>query len=170
MPGSKIGVGRLFPMGVLSWAKRSVNSLQSCLNGREKGKEREERRERGRNAMVILNPCLTRFSETTKAEGRNKFKPKLIPEHRMEHCHPSFRISIEHGILQLGLWSTGIGCPERWLMPHPCRQPRSGWMGSEHWWSCRCPCSAQGVGQMAFKGPFQLKSFYDSPTSAWGLS
>jgi len=31
MPGSKMGLGLVFPSGVLSWVRRSVNSLQICL-------------------------------------------------------------------------------------------------------------------------------------------
>jgi len=34
--------------------------------------------------------------------------------------------------LQYGQCGTGTGCPERWWVLHLCRQPRSGWMGSEH--------------------------------------
>ena len=35
--------------------------------------------------------------------------------------------------------------------------------GSEQTWSSwRCPCSAVGLGYMAFRGPFQPKLFYDS--------
>ena len=52
--------------------------------------------------------------------------------------------------------------PREEVVPHPCRQPRSGWMGSEHWWSCGCPSSVQGVGRLAFQGPFQLNPFYGS--------
>jgi len=49
------------------------------------------------------------------------------------------------------------------VMPHPCRQPRSGWRGSEHlvelWVSL---LSAGESGQMTSKGPFRLKRFYDA--------
>ena len=57
----------------------------------------------------------------------------------------------------------GTGCAVRWWMPHPCRHPRSGWMGL---WApdgavgvsaCR-----RGLDQMAFKSLFQLQRFYDS--------
>jgi len=48
-------------------------------------------------------------------------------------------------------------------LPHPCGQPRSGWRGSEHlvelWASLLI---AGGLDQVAFKGPFQLKRFYNS--------
>jgi len=48
-------------------------------------------------------------------------------------------------------------------VPHPCRQPRSGWRGSEHlmelWVSL---FSAGGLEQIVFSGSFQLKRFYDS--------
>jgi len=53
--------------------------------------------------------------------------------------------------------------PREVVVPHPCRQPRSGWMGSEHlmelWVSL---FSAGGLDNMALKSPFQLKLFYDS--------
>ena len=48
----------------------------------------------------------------------------------------------------------------RLLCRYPCRQPQSGWMGFEHlielWVSLFI---AEGLKQMAFKGPFQLKQF-----------
>jgi len=56
------------------------------------------------------------------------------------------------------------------VVPHPCRHPRSGWMGSEHWWSCGCPCSVQELDQMAFKGPFQLQQVNGSMTWPWVLA
>jgi len=34
-------------------------------------------------------------------------------------------------------------------------------MGSQHWWSCVCPCALQEVELMAFKGLFPLKQFYE---------
>ena len=42
-----------------------------------------------------------------------------------------------------------------------------GWAGwaLSTWWSCGCPCSLQGV--RPFKGPFQLKGFYDSMMILW---
>lgn len=83
MPGSKIGVGRLFPMGVLSWAKRSVNSLQSCLYRKEKDKE--EKREK---VVVRLIP---HFTKTTKVERRSRFRQKLMPRPRIGNfCHLPF--------------------------------------------------------------------------------
>ena len=48
--------------------------------------------------------------------------------------------------------------PRELWVPHPCRQPRSGWMGSEHlmelWVSL---FTAGGLDQLAFKVPFQLQ-------------
>lgn len=88
MPGSKIGVGRLFPMGVLSWARRSVNSLQSCLQGREKGKEKERR---------VGVRLVQQFSVTTKGQVQAKVIPNmgwdfsgtiLSPSHG-EPAHPA---------------------------------------------------------------------------------
>jgi len=53
--------------------------------------------------------------------------------------------------------------PERWWVPHPCRHSRSGWMGSEHLMELWVSVFTVGdLDQMAFKGPFQLKSFFDS--------
>jgi len=53
-------------------------------------------------------------------------------------------------------WGAGTGCPEA-VVPHPCRQPRSGWMGLwtliELWVSL---FMGGGLDQMAFTGPFQL--------------
>lgn len=53
--------------------------------------------------------------------------------------------------LQRGWWNTGMGCPERWWIPHPRKHPRSGWFGHYKTWSSwRCP----------FRGPFQPKLFH----------
>ena len=48
-------------------------------------------------------------------------------------------------------------------MLHPWRQPGSGWRGSEHLIELRVSLfAAGGLDQMAFKGPFQLRRFYNS--------
>ena len=48
-------------------------------------------------------------------------------------------------------------------VPHPCRQPRSGWRGSEHLMELWVSLFVAGeLDQMAFKGPFQVKRLYDS--------
>ena len=48
------------------------------------------------------------------------------------------------------------------VVPHPCRQPRSGWRSSEQlmelWVSL---LSAGQWEQMALRGPLQLKWFYE---------
>jgi len=70
-----------------------------------------------------------------------------------------FRLDMRKKILQLGLWGTGTGCPERWWMPHPWRHLRSGWRGFEHP-DCAVgvPVCCRGVGlwEMAYKGLFHL--------------
>jgi len=50
--------------------------------------------------------------------------------------------------------------PRGAVVPHPCRQPRSGWRGSEHPVGVLNHCREWD--QMAFKGPFQLKPFCES--------
>ena len=51
----------------------------------------------------------------------------------------------------------GGGCPHLW------KPPKSGWRGSEHLMELQASLFiAEELDQMAFKGPFQLRQFYNS--------
>ena len=40
-----------------------------------------------------------------------------------------FRLDVRKKFFMLKVVSPGTGCPERWEMPHPWKQSRSGWTG-----------------------------------------
>lgn len=65
-------------------------------------------------------------------------------------------------IITIGVVKHWHSSPEGWV-PHSCRCPQLSalQMGSQHWWSCVCPCALQEVELMAFKGLFPLKQFYE---------
>lgn len=122
MPGSKMGLGLVFPRGVLSWVRRSVNSLQICLQHTQRAHALHHANEQKQNCIKYLAfvwelremQCLK-----LKPAHQHHFLTNLLlhPRHKKHSAKQSLHLWCPAGPAAFALdskWGMGIQCWFLW--------------------------------------------------------